>query len=286
MGRPRKTENLPAVKDGAMVPGDFLKEDKPTGSDDIGANDVKTPRIVLAQPSSRSKPDDVNEGDFYNNLNRDNYGPKMSIIIFKAWSSRAMFNTDFTLACKSEDCVKGTQHGECSACGFAKWGKGKDGKKSPPCSQGYTYVVLTAKDVKDGMFTGLIKIPSLLTLAKSQVPAAKLINSNLQVEKSYKRSSYCQVYQLETAEKVFKVGKAYVVKAQPATYINAEQFEYLKRIAALVEQTDYKSRMMAEEPSSDEHTDPDDDRVKTATEVMNPGPAPEKKDDKKDDLPF
>ena len=148
------------------------------GSSELDADDFIPPRVKIVQAMSDERGEGVDEGNFYNTLTSEDYGPALTFIPIGTFKNRILLvrterrkemnkalkdagigpigNDIEGLACRSLD----MQHGrgnpgiECSACPLSSW-SGDDGNTPPLCSE--TYNVTAINDSGDLIILGFSK---------------------------------------------------------------------------------------------------------------------------------
>jgi len=161
------------------------------GTEGIGKDDVKIPRLKVVQPMSKEANLESNaivKGALYNTGTSDAYveqGQRLPIIALACGLHRATFE-ERKVYWRSERNSNGMIHDpaspggarpdgvtECAACPDGQW-TGDDKRTPPECGIQYVYPVLAlTDDLQELRDPG----PMMFILAKTSVPAAKQINS-------------------------------------------------------------------------------------------------------------
>lgn len=148
------------------------------GSSQLDATDFIPPRVKIVQAMSDERSMGVDEGNFYNTLTSEDYGPVLTFVPISTFKNRVLLvrtekrkeiNAALKkaglplvgaeqdgLTCRSLDMVmgRGVPGTECAACPLAEW-SGEDGNTPPLCTE--TYNVTAVNDAGDLIILGFSK---------------------------------------------------------------------------------------------------------------------------------
>lgn len=203
----------------------FLKTTGETkGLEDIEQTDLLMPRLQIAQKMSpqidKNAPEYIEgleEGDFFNSLTKENYGPgPLNIVPLWAFKSRLLFRDKAEgggIECSSANSIDGgTISPLCETCPRNMW----DGNKRPDCNLIYNYVILFA-DTREMI---------AISLRSANIKIAKKFNSLMRMRNA--EAVYAGIYTVTSLRTKNEKGVFYVADfANCVTpWVNEEMFNY------------------------------------------------------------
>ena len=229
------------------------------GFEDVRPEDVKVPRIAIAQAlspqldeSSTNYIPGLKKGDFFNTMTHEVYGPVVTIVPLLKFGNRLLFrNMDEGggILCRSNDMKtgEGEPGGDCRKCPLAKFGSARDGEgKGTACSEFYNFPVLV---VKDGVID--TQNPAIWSAKSSHIDAAKnLIGLGLRrrLPNGYKPPMWAGVYTLKSGVKKFgEKLSAYVPTPDNAGYIEQKDIAKVRECFKFMDELAKQNRISAEE---------------------------------------
>jgi hypothetical protein len=129
---------------------DVFASEKPEGFEEVTPNDVKVPRLAVAQALTpqleETNPNHIpslKKGDFFNTVTGDVFGPSVKIIPLLKFGNRIRFgdmDKGGGILCRSDDMIHGVGDnpvdGVCAKCPYAQFGSAREGKgKGTACSE-------------------------------------------------------------------------------------------------------------------------------------------------------
>jgi hypothetical protein len=147
----------PAYLDDYGAPG------TPAGFEEVGAGDVKVPRLALAQAltpqldeSNANHIELLKKGDFFNTVTGDYFGSSVKIIPLLKFGNRIRFgdmDKGGGILCRSDDMIHGVGDnpvdGVCAKCPFAQFGSARGGEgKGTACSEFMNFPALIVNEGK------------------------------------------------------------------------------------------------------------------------------------------
>src|SRR5271156_5061436 len=150
---PAKEELAKVQSPTAMQAPDYLSSyatEKPEGFEEVGAGDVKVPRLAVAQKGNPQVEEGnkdyipgLRPGQFFNTTTGENYGKTVHIVPLLKFENRLRFgdmDKGGGILCRSDDMVHGTGdnpvNGDCKRCPYALFGSARDGKgKGKACNE-------------------------------------------------------------------------------------------------------------------------------------------------------
>jgi hypothetical protein len=150
----------------ATTAPDYLSDyatEKPEGFEEVGAGDVKVPRLAVAQKGNPQVEEGnkdyisgLRPGQFFNTTTGENYGKTVHIVPLLKFENRIRFgdmDKGGGILCRSDDMIHGVGdnpvNGDCQRCPYAKFGSARDGKgKGKACNEFKNFPALTVIDAK------------------------------------------------------------------------------------------------------------------------------------------
>lgn len=141
-------------------------------SREITREDIRVPAIKLSQSMSGVvQSDEMKAGNWYYTLDNREYGPKIKVVAFDVYKSRAYMIQGAGLSCRSVDMYIGIGDpgGDCLACGLKDWPP-QGQKGGPKCRINYNFpVAVIPEDWEPGMGLDL----GLIRLNGTSAPAGQ-----------------------------------------------------------------------------------------------------------------
>jgi hypothetical protein len=214
-----QTKALEVQKPGALALPAFVDPTDRRGADNITGDDIRLPRLSLAQATSPEvtkgdpkKIDGLEAGDIFSNLLQTNYkeGP-VEVVIVRREKPRAM---EFWPRKGKPGYVEGKSGIkerdvplDDPRCSF-----GPDGE-APAATVFHEYVA----------FDLATKEPFILSFKATSANAARAINTFLALRKG---PAFATSFKLSSASKVFADGTAYLFNVQPGRPVDQETFDF------------------------------------------------------------
>jgi hypothetical protein len=202
MGRPKKNGEpaVPAVQGaGAALPAYYQGD---TGADQIDPNDTIIPRLKICQGQSNIKSTaTIKDGEFYNHLTGEVYGPAVEFYVVGYQKSRIWFK-DFKLICieyvdqKTKQRVRSGDENVC-----LDYDSGKDS---------FNYMVVLKKDLAGAIKANTIPNMMIFSCMSAAGRAARQLNGKLLFNAQRKIPIFAQEIICSTNLEKFKTGSAHM----------------------------------------------------------------------------
>lgn len=172
---------------------------------ELDASDVLLPWIKVGQAMSQAcqrDEDPVKQGNFYITLGDVDLGSSIRIVPLGVQKTRAYFEREGGLLCRSNDFVVGIGDpgGECVKCPLQEWNPGGV-KGAPKCRVGYVYPVVVFPEGQEPSV-------AMLRLTGTSTGAAKVINGKKSTSPA---PWWTQQHQLTTKKETNQRGQSYHV---------------------------------------------------------------------------
>lgn len=217
---------------------DYLSEfatERPEGFEEVGAGDVKVPRLAVAQKGNPQVEEGnkdyipgLKPGDFFNTTTGEKFGKKVEIIPLLKFENRIRFrdmDEGGGILCRSDDMVHGVGenpvNGDCAKCPFAVFGSAKGGKgKGKACNEFKNFPVLVVIDGKINADETMI-----WSAKSSHIDAAKdvigLASRRRMADGKTRPAMWMCVFSLATEIKDWtKSITSYIIKADNAGWVS------------------------------------------------------------------
>lgn len=241
-------DNLPIQREESQLP-DFLSEEKEVqGLENFTRDDVKIPRLAICQDSSNEKKEshplynpNLHTGDFFNSIDKTNYGQTLLVNPLFFFKSRIKFasKTDKTIQCISYNGRDGGVLSPlCEKCKFAQFVTNAEGQKYQPCTGFFNYLVrIIEKDQEGNMYPhGDILI---FGMKRTSAKMAKIWNSLISARN---KSIFSGLYEISTANESNKDGLQYLVPViNNAGWISKDLYEQAKGLYLRYKDTGIKN---------------------------------------------
>lgn len=227
------TKPVTAITAAAPAYLDAYTTEKPEGFEEVGAGDVKVPRLAVAQAltpqleeSNANYIEGLKKGDFYNTVTGENFGNKVLIVPLLKFGNRIRFgdmDKGGGILCRSDDMVHGVGEnpvdGVCAKCPFAQFGSARDGQgKGTACNEFMNFPALT---ITGGTIKG--EDTTIWSAKSTHIDAAKqLVGLALRrrLANGSRAPMWAGIYSLESKLKKFTEKlAAYVVTVDNAGWV-------------------------------------------------------------------
>jgi hypothetical protein len=244
--QPKKEEIVkPQAQALATKAPDYLTiygTEKPEGFEEVGAGDVKVPRLAVAQAltpqleeTNANHIPGLKKGDFFNTVTGDNFGSKIQIIPLLKFGNRIRFgdmDKGGGILCRSDDMIHGVGdnpvNGVCAKCPYAQFGSARDGAgKGTACSEFMNFPALAAVNGKVDAENTMI-----WSAKSSHIDAAKQLVGlamRRRLANSQRAPMWAGIYTLESKLKKFTEKlAAYVITVDNAGWVPDAGVSFVK----------------------------------------------------------
>lgn len=249
---------------------DAYSTEKPEGFEEVGAGDVKVPRLALAQAltpqleeTNANHIPGLKKGDFYNTVSGENFGPKVQIIPLLKFGNRLRFgdmDKGEGILCRSDDMIHGVgdnpANGVCAKCPYAQFGSARDGKgKGTACSEFMNFPNLVVAN-------GVVKAEdtSIWSAKSSHIDAAKQLVGlamRRRLANGQRAPMWSGIYSLESKLKKFtdKLA-AYVVSVDNAGWVPDKDAKLAKSAFDFMHELRESRRLTTDDQTQDQFPEP------------------------------
>lgn len=252
---------------------DYLSDLIPQeGFEEVGAGDVKIPRLALAQALSpqidSTEPNYIpglEKGDFFNTMSGENFGPEVKFVPLLKFGNRIFFRDKKKgggIICRSDDMINGsvergtyedgTYGGKCFTCPMSQFGSAKDGKgKGTACSEFKNFPVLIVLE------NGRVDPASLVvaSMKSSAIDAAKDLTGKARARRlpnDKPAPMYAGVYSMINKPKKYTEGTTLVPIIDNAGWINDGDKHTVKSAFDFMHELREQGRLKTDAPESDD----------------------------------
>lgn len=249
---------------------DTYATERPEGFEEVGAGDVKVPRLAVAQAltpqldeSNANNIPLLKKGDFFNTVTGDYFGPSVKIIPLLKFGNRIRFgdmDKGGGILCRSDDMIHGVGDnpvdGNCAKCPYAQFGSARGGEgKGTACSEFMNFPALIVREGKVDVENTVI-----WSAKSSHIDAAKQLVGlamRRRLANGSRAPMWSGVYTLSSKIKKFTEKlSAYVVAVDNAGWIPDAQSAMVKGAFDFMFELRKQRRLTADDQTADQFPEP------------------------------
>lgn len=234
-----RTRNTQLVKANEGGVPDYYRSAGLTGAEEISANDISIPRLKICQGVSKIKGvlKEIKDGEYYNTLTNEVYGPEIVFFPVFFFKSRIWFSEDFQfLASEYFDSKRGE---------YVRTGDLKVIKESYDSGMdSFNYSIVLEKDLKAGELNFLA-----FSLTSASLRAGRQLNGKIKYNAANQRPLWTTAVKATTLLQKFQKGQACLpVFSFPEKILSEVEFKKLMELHNLCR--DMHEKLAAVEPET------------------------------------